>query len=194
MDNLNELKSIWLSAKTDGLPGAEEMMRMVKGFRNQKLRSKWKVIGISMVSIIFWAGFTWYFRPVMVSTWVGAGLTVLSSFVLIWTNVRSMKRFYALNDCSNKEFLAFLEQTRRNQLYYHTKTQVLGMALSTLGLVLYLYEFLYRDIRAFIIGYSVALGLMLFIWLYIRPKSFNRQTIKLNATIEKLEKIANQIS
>jgi hypothetical protein len=87
-----------------------------------------------------------------------------------------------------------LEQTRRNQLYYHTKTQVLGMALSTLGLMLYLYEFLYRDKMAFIIGYTIALGLMLFLWLYIRPRNFKKQTLKLNATIEKLEKISDQIN
>jgi hypothetical protein len=35
---------------------------------------------------------------------------------------------------------------------------------------------------------------ILFLWLYIRPRNFKRQTIKLNATIEKLEKIANQIN
>jgi hypothetical protein len=194
MDNLNDLKTIWRTAKTDSLPGADEMLRTVKKFRNQKLRNKWKVIIVSAGLIIFWIWFMWNFKPVMVSTWAGAALTVLSSVVLIWTNARSMKRFYALNDCSNREFLAFLEQTRRNQLYYHTKTQVLGMALSTLGLMLYLYEFLYRDEMTFIIGYSLALALVLFMWLYIRPRSFKKQTLKLNTTIEKLEKISDQIN
>ena len=194
MDNLNDLKSIWLSAKTDGLPAADEMLRVVKKFRNQKLRNKWKVILISTGLIIFWLAFMWHYKPVMISTWAGAILMVLSSGVLIWTNARSMKRFYVLNDCSNKEFIAFLEQTRRNQLYYHTKTQVLGMALSTLGVFLYLYELVYADTTAFITSYAVMTGLMLFMWLYVRPKSFKKQSIKLNATIEKLEKISDQIN
>jgi t-SNARE complex subunit (syntaxin) len=83
MDNLNDLKTIWRTAKTDSLPGADEMLRTVKKFRNQKLRNKWKVIIISVVLIIFWIVFMWNFKPVMVSTWAGAALTVLSSVVLI---------------------------------------------------------------------------------------------------------------
>jgi len=104
-----------------------------------------------------------------------------------------MKRFIDLKDCSNKEFIEFLEQTRRNQVYYYKKTQVLGMGLSSLGLLLYLYETASISTVAFIITYAIAITWTLVLWLVIRPRSFKKQSRKLDETLKKLEKISKQL-
>ena len=37
MDNLNDLRKIWLTADTKGLPNSSEMVHIVKKYRNKKL-------------------------------------------------------------------------------------------------------------------------------------------------------------
>jgi len=194
MDNLNDLKAIWLTAKTDDLPGSKEMLRIVKKFRNERLRKKLLMIFVALFVIAMMVVTIIIVRSTMITTILGEAFTIIAACILIFTNTRSMKRFIDLKDCSNKEFIDFLEQTRRNQIYYYKKTQVAGMLLSTVGLFLYLYEQVYRSLTATVIIYSITIIWTLFLWLYIRPRNFKKQAIKLNATMEKLRKISDQIN
>jgi len=194
MDNLNELKAIWLTAKTDDLPGSKEMLRIVKKFRNERLRRKLLIILIALISLGMIVTTIVVVRSTMMTTVLGEIFTILACLILIFTNARSMKRFIELKDCSNKEFIEFLEQTRRNQLYYYKKTQVAGMVLSSAGLFLYLYEQVYRNLLWSVIIYSIVVIWTLFLWLYMRPRNFKKQGAKLDATMEKLRKISDQIN
>ena len=193
MDNLNDLKAIWLTAKIDDLPTSAEMLKLVKKFRSQKLLRKWAIIIVALLllSIMVFAVFS--YRSTMITTRIGELLAIAACVILALTNIRSLKRFYDLSDCSNKEFIVFLEQTRQNQLYYYKRTQVWGMGLASAGMLFYWYELVYRNTLAFIIAYSLLIIWILFLWLYLRPRNFKRATIKLNETLEKLEKISNQI-
>jgi len=193
MDNLNDLKALWLTAKTDDLPSSNEMLRIVKKFRNQRLRKKVMIICIALALAAIMIVAVFIYKSTMLSTRLGEACTLIACIILAVTNIRSLRRFIYLKDCSNKEFIAFLEQTRLNQLYYHKKTQVAGMALSSVGLLLYLYELVYRDTVLFISIYAFAVIWILVLWLVIRPRAFKKQTVKLNETLKKLEKIADQI-
>ena len=191
---MNDLKAIWLTAKTDDLPGSKEMLRIVKKFRNERLRKKLLIIFVALFAIAMMVVTIFVVRSTMITTILGEVLTIMAALILIFTNTKSMKRFIDLKDCSNKEFIDFLEQTRRNQIYYYKKTQVAGMALSSTGLFLYIYEQVYRSLLATVIFYSIITIWTLFLWLYLRPRNFNKQAIKLNATMEKLRKISDQIN
>ena len=135
-----------------------------------------------------------FYKSVLITTRIGEGLIILACGVLVFTNTRSLKRFYALNDCSNREFLAFLEQTRLNQAYYYKKTQVAGLLLSSAGLLFYLYESVYKDIKALFITYFISLLYLLCLWFIVRPRMYNKQVKKLNATMERLKLLADQIN
>jgi hypothetical protein len=193
MDNLNDLKAIWRTAKTDDLPGSAEMLLLVKKFRDKKLLNKILTITVAVTGIVLtvFAVLTNSFS--LLSSKIGAVLTVLACIVLATTNIRSIKRFILLKDCSNREFILFLEQTRRNQLYYYKKTQVLGMALSSAGLLLYVYELAHKRVIFIVVFYAITIAWVLIMWLYIRPRSFKKQTAKLNETLERLKNISNQI-
>ena len=119
MDNLDDLKAIWHTAKTDGLPSSKEMVQLIRRFRSQKLRSKWLVIICSCLLslLIMTVLFTVQFD--LISTYIGGALMAVSGFLLAFTNIRSLKRFYELDDCSNLDFVAFIAQTRQNQIYYY---------------------------------------------------------------------------
>lgn len=194
MDNLNDLKAIWLTAKTDDLPGSKEMLRIIKKFRNERLRKKLMIILMALAVIAIMVVTIVIVRSTMITTILGEAFTIIAAGILIFTNTKSMKRFIDLQDCSNKEFIAFLEQTRRNQVFYYKKTQVAGMLLSSAGLFLYVYEQVYRSLLLTAIIYAIIIIWTLFLWLYIRPRNFKKQGAKLNATMEKLRKISDQIN
>jgi hypothetical protein len=193
MDSLNELKTIWRTANTDSLPSHREMLRLIKNFRDDKLRSKVLLITaaflLMMLLVIDWL----FNRPRLVSTTIGMMMALCAMLILAVSNIRSLGRFIRFNDCSNREFILFLEQTRRNQLFYHQKTQVAGMLFASGGLVLYLYEFVRHNLMLTMLFYALALAYLAFIWLYLRPVKFKKQTVKLNQMIERLHQLSDQI-
>jgi uncharacterized membrane protein len=193
MDNLNDLKAIWHSAKTDSLPTSAEMEQLIRKFRNQKLRNKWFTIVLScfisilIIVVLFIAPFK------MLSTYLGGGLLAASTLLLAATNIKSLKRFYQLDNCSNLEFLAFIAQTRQNQIYYYKKTQTVVGLLWAIGWLLYLYEPVSRYPKWFVWVYAVAIAYVLIMWFIVWPRYAKKDAEKLNATKQRLEKISNQL-
>jgi hypothetical protein len=194
MDNLNDIRAIWLTAKTDSLPNSDEMLRIVKKFRNQRLRRKLAIIFSALALAALMIVTVFIYKSTMITTRLGEGLAIATCVILVFTNTKSLKRFIDLKECSNKEFIEFLEQTRRNQVYYYKKTQVAGMALSSVGLLLYLYELVYKNVILFIIIYSIAVIWILILWLIIRPRAFKKQGRKLDETMKRLENISKQLN
>ena len=193
MDNLDDLKAIWHTAKTDSLPGPGEMLRVIRKFRNQKLRSKWLSITASLLlSALITAVLTViHFR--LISTYIGGALMVFSGLLLAATNIRSLKRFYQLEDCSNIEFLAFIEQTRKNQIYYYNRTMIWIIIICSIGWVLYLYEIIYQHPLVCIAVYLAIIIYMAVMWFIVRPRSFKKDAEKLNLMQQRLEKILKQL-
>ena len=193
MNNLDDLKAIWHSAQTDSLPTSDAMISMIKEFRTQKLRKKWMVIIAScllfslMISVLCTASF------IVMTTYIGGGMIALSCLLLAIINVRSLKRFNQLGECSNLEFLSFVAQTRQNQIYYYKKTQVVLMLFSSLGLVLYLYETSLMSAIASLVIYALCVVYLIFMWLYVRPHYFRKNTEELNETISRLNNISKQL-
>lgn len=193
MDNLDDLKAIWHTAKTDVLPTSGEMLQMIRKFRSQKLRNKWLVIGVSCLSSCFVVLVLSIFPFKMLTSYVGGTLIVAGSVLLAGTTIKSLRRFYRLNDCSNLEFLAFIEQTRQNQIYYYKKTMVAVVLLYMIGWVLYTYEPAHKYPIWLYSTYSVMFIYLAVMWFVVRPRAFKRDAEKLNAMRQRLENISNQL-
>ena len=193
MDNLNELKAIWQTAKTDELPTTADMVKMAKKFRYQKLRNKVLSIIVGVGAMGLMLGFFVNTPVLAIPTIVGMIFTLIACVILIYTNARSIKRFIDLKDYSNKEFIQFLEQTRRNQLYYYKYTQVMGLLFSSIGLLLFLYDFVKHQTVLAAVFYSIAVGWTIFICFYLRPRNFKKQSAKLNDMLTSLKKINDQL-
>src|SRR4051812_16924444 len=110
MDNLNELKAIWQTAGNGNLPGPDEMKRSVKTFQAQRVQKKWIVIVVAALLTVLMIAATILSTPQLFTTWIGGGLIALACAVLALNNWKSLKRFNQLDDCSNNDFLAFIEQ------------------------------------------------------------------------------------
>ncbi|MGY3212826.1 hypothetical protein [Mucilaginibacter sp. HD30] len=193
MDNLNELKAIWQTAKTEELPTTAEMITLAKKFRYQKLRNKVLSIVVGVMAIFLMLTFFVTTPQLATTTIAGMIFTVITCIILIYTNARSIKRFIDLKDYSNKEFIRFLEQTRRNQLYYYKYTQVAGLLFSSIGLLLFLYEFVQKSNALSAAFYTIAVGWPLFMCFYLRPRNFKKQSAKLNDMLTSLKKVNDQL-
>ncbi|TWJ04380.1 hypothetical protein JN11_00088 [Mucilaginibacter frigoritolerans] len=193
MDNLNNLKQIWLSADTSSLPNSAEIVRMAKRFRNEKLRQKVLVIVTAIILTAMMVLVMFIYKSAMVTTKIGEVCMLITSGILIYTNVNSIGRFLRYKDFNNKEFLAFLEQTRANQIYFYQKTQVWGLIFCSVGLAFYLFETACANLMAGLILYLFTGGFLLINGFVIRPRKFKKQKEKLEKTIAQLHKVADQL-
>ena len=193
MENLTDLKEIWLSAKPFDLPAAGEIAEMGKAYRNKGLMKKVMLIVAALVLTLLMIVVFFISGPAMITTWIGECCMVTAGLILLITNLRSIGRFYRFQDFNNKEFIQFLEQTKVNQVRYHNKTQVIGLCFSSVGLALYLIETARINLVAGLIIYFFSALFLGITWLYIRPRSYKKQQAKLEQTISGLKKIADQL-
>ncbi len=192
MDNLNDLKKVWLTADTSRLPDSNGIKQLIKKYRNTMLLKKTAVIIAALVLTGIMVSVVFNYHSTMVTTRIGEVCLIIAGVFLVVTNANFINRFYSYTDLNNKEFIEFLEQTRARQLRYYKKTQVAGLACASVGLLFYLYEGVCQDRLLIVISYALLVAYLLIMWLVVRPIAFRRQTKKLDATIKKLEELSKQ--
>ncbi|EHQ28782.1 hypothetical protein [Mucilaginibacter paludis] len=193
MDNLNDLKKIWLTADTSGLPNADEIVVIIKNYRSQKLIKKALLVATALLLTATMVLIVFKYRPVMLSTRIGEACIIAAGVMLIYTNTYSLSRIYKLRNCTNKEFIKHLEQAHANRIFYHQKTQVAGLLLTSLGLLLYEFELVYLNLAVCIAAYLAMVVWLLIVWLVIRPRAFKKQQEKFNSTLKKIETLTKQL-
>ena len=77
MDNLNDIKALWLTAKTDSLPSSDEMLRIVKKFRNNRLRKKLTIIFVALVCAAIEVAAMFVYKSTMITTRIGEVLIII---------------------------------------------------------------------------------------------------------------------
>jgi hypothetical protein len=192
MDNLNDLKKIWLSANTERLPSAGQMMQIIKKYRDQKIWKKAALILAALLIAAMMIVVMFVYKSTMITTRIGELMMITAALILVVTNTRSLNRIYKLKNCSNKDFVAHLAQARRNQLYYYKKTQVAGMAISSVGLLLYDYEFSYLVPFAGIFIYAFTIAWISVLWLVVRPRAFKKYSRKTLDLLERAKVLSEQ--
>jgi hypothetical protein len=192
MDNLNDLKELWLSADTSALPGTGEMMQAIKKYRSTGLKKKIAVVSLAAFFTAMLVFIVFIYKSVMISTRIGEACMVAAGMMLVYTNIKSLRRLYNVKDHTNKEFIQYLQQVQVNRIYYHSKTQVAGFALVSVGLMLYTYEGVHNILWLFILAYTFLTAYLLVAWLIIRPRAYKRQAKQLEATMAKMKHLADQ--
>lgn len=192
MDNLNDLRKIWLTADTTGIPDTAEMMRAVRRYRKQKLVKKAALILAALFLTAVMVSVVFLYKSVMISTRLGEACIIAAGLILIFTNIGSIGRLYNVKNLPNKEFIAYLEQVKINRTKYYRKTQVIGFSLVSLGLLLYIYEGVHAYTWLLLAAYAFVLLYILVMWLVVRPRVYKRQARKLDETISEMKRLADQ--
>lgn len=193
MDNLNELKAIWQTADTSDLPQAKEIKSISKNYQQKTLVKKaWLAVVTLLCSAVFVASIFFY-QPALISTRLGQFFILIALAILIWSNFKSLGRIYKIRNCSNLEFLKYLREVQLNRIIYYKRTQVLGMFFYSTGLLLYLYELVYKNTFWAIGLYALTIIFLLFSWLYLRPKAYQKRKKKFEPLLNHLEKLNDQL-
>jgi len=190
---LNELRKVWLSADTGNLPGADDMVRMIRKYRRGNLVKK---LGMTIIATLLSALMVFVvfsYKSVMPSTRIGETLIIMAGLLLIISNARSLGRLHRIKDNTNKEFIEYLMQVQRNRLKYYKTTQVAGLLLASFGLLLYIYEAVSANLLLLCVAYGALAAWLCVNWFVIRPRAYRRQATKLKATIDKASSINKQL-
>lgn len=194
MDSLNDIKKMWLTANTDTLPKADEVIKTIKKYR---LKHAIKNCILVMVTLILIATMCWVlvdYKSNLLVTRIGEAFLFIAMFILFGSTTSSLKRIAMHRNFSNGEFIRFLKQEQLRQIAFQKRTQVIGFAFASVGLVLYLFEAVYKNTIQIIVVYGLTLIWIVVCWTVVRPRAIKRKTKKLAETIENLERLSAQLS
>ena len=194
MDNFNDIKKIWLTANVSALPKPGEVVKTIKRYRvKHGIRNGALILfTLIMVAVMCWVLFA--YRSNLLVTRIGEAFFFIAMFILLGTNVKSLSRISTQKNFSNGEFISFLKQEQVRQISFQKRTQVIGFALASTGLLLYIFEMVYQHTVMMIVTYLLTGIWIAVCWFVIRPLSIKRKTKKLTGTIEKLERLSTQLS
>ena len=193
MDNLNELKAIWQTADTSDLPQTQEIKSISKNYQQKTLVKKaWMAVMTLLCSAIFVLSMFFY-QPALLSSRFGQFFILIALVIMVWSNFKSLGRIYRIRNCSNQEFINYLREVQLTRIIYYKKTQVLGMAFYAAGLLLYLYELVYKNPYLALILYSSTILVLLAGWLYLRPRAYQRRKEKFEPFLKHIEKLNDQL-
>lgn len=194
MDNLTDIRTIWLQADITILPNTNEMIGIIRKFRNKMLIKKAGLIFGAFVLTAIMVTVALMCKSYLLTTRLGEACIIVAGMILIVTNIGSLKRAYKLKNCNNQEFIKYLKQVQLNRIYYHNKTQVTGLAFSSVGILLYLFEIVYKNFLLALATYTIVALYLLILWLLIRPKIYNRQKKKFEEILKRMETLSKQLN
>jgi hypothetical protein len=194
MDNLNDIKQIWMSADLNGLPGKGDAVKMIRRYR---LKQTMKTAALILLVIFLFAVMihvVFDYESQLLATRLGEACFFITMFILLGNFGKSLKRVLNKRDCSNDEFIAYLKAEQEALIAFQKRTQVIGFVIVATGLYLYLFEGVREDTLIMLSAYAILTLWLAFSWFVIRPRSMKRKMKKINETLNKLQKISIQLT
>ncbi|WP_194550131.1 hypothetical protein [Zobellia nedashkovskayae] len=173
------------------------MDELLSKFTKIKRQNLTKLIAVNflMFATITFIIFIWlYFEPKLITTKIGIALTILGILVYLFVYNKLIPYLRKIDENqSNSEFLKTVIKLKEKQKFLQTKMLQIYFIILTVGLCLYLYE--YVSLMPFpwsIFAYVVTLVWIGFNWFYLRPRVVGKERDKLNRIIKKFESISRQ--
>jgi hypothetical protein len=193
MDSFNDLQEIWRAADMTALPGTSEMMRAIRKYSRKMLIKKVALVTLGLALAAGMVAVVFLYKSIMLTTRIGECCILAACLVFVWANLGSVARAFRLKDYSNRDFILYLEQLPANRLHYYRGKQVLGLALASAGLAFYFFEPFHNNIPLAVIAYSLLAAYVFLMWVVVRPRAFRRQQRKLEETINRMRRLADQL-
>lgn len=192
MEDLTDIKNIWVNAKVDNLPSAEETIRFIKRFRFKQIVKKTALVLMMLLMTVLMLRVVIYGsnNPI---TRIGELLILIGYFVLIISNANSLRRAFNQINRNNREFIDYLKQAHRGRIYFYEKVQPFTFIIMTLGLFLFVYELLNKSPGLQLAVYSLLTIILGVMWFFFRPIINRKRIGKLKETITKLEALQTDI-
>ena len=189
MEELNDLKDLWLTAKVDSLPNADEALKIVKRHRFKMIVKKAATILMLLLMTILMLYIVLY-GPKMLTTRIGELGFFIGIFVLIVSNTNSLRRAFNQINRTNQEFIEYLKQAQHGRVYFYEKIQPILFLVMSLSLFLIVYELVYKKLVLMLIVYLLLTIYVVVMWIIVRPRIIKKRTKQLKEIIDRLESLS----
>jgi hypothetical protein len=195
MDNNINFNELWSGQKIVQ-PNPDELILKVDKLKKANTK-RIVYANITLVLTSVFICFIWYYyQPLFITSKIGIVLAVLAMFSFIVASNSSLVLYKKLDAGeSNQQYLKTLLLIKEKQQFMQTTMLNLYFLFLSVGLSLYMYEYVSRmsTLMAVVVCGVTALW-FLFNWFYLRSKQIKKQETKLNEIIAKFEDIQGQLN
>src|SRR5882757_7454503 len=108
MDNLNDIKEIWLTADINGLPTADTIVKTIRSYRLNHTIKNAALILFTLLLVAVMCRVLITYKSHLLVTRTGEVCMFIAMFIILFANMSSLRRISNQKDCSNDEFIHFL--------------------------------------------------------------------------------------
>lgn len=192
MEDFKDIQQIWSSAKPQVMPDAA---RMLSAARKIRRRRQIRAIGFLLLLLSISAVMVFalvFYHSRLLSTRVGEACFGVTVIILLSLNIATLRRNFKAYSYTNEAFLQYLKEEQRHLALFEQRWQIVGFAFAAIGLILYVYELVYRYSTAMFMTYAFVVVYLSFAWFFIRPRIMRRKKQKLSALTSRYEQIISQ--
>ena len=189
-----DFKNLWQQQQV-APPNMDELLHKLKKFKKAGLK---QVVIVNIILLITAAMITfiwYYFQPQFVSTKIGMVFVICAMFSFVLAYNQLFKLYKSNSDLKNNhDYLKELITIKHKQKFLQTTMMQVYFVLLSLGICLYLYEYVsYMPLLWGISIYTLTLVWLMFNWIYLRPKIIKKQQAKLDTWISTFQRITKQL-
>lgn len=189
-----DFKNLWKQQEAEQ-PELSDLMLLLRSYKNKGLK-RLVLTNVLLVMTMVGLVLIWtYFQPQLITTKIGLITTILAMLIFVLAYNTLFKYYKSASEFeSNSAYLKNLITIKRKQKFMQTTMLQLYFILLSLGVCLYLYE--YVKLMPTVVGllvYALTLAWLAFNWFYLRPKTIKKQEKKLDILIKKFEMINRQL-
>lgn len=189
-----DFKNLWKQQEAEQ-PELSDLMLLLRSYKNKGLK---RLVLTNVLLVMTMVGLVliwYYFQPQLITTKIGLITTILAMLIFVLAYNTLFKHYKSASEfVSNSAYLKDLIIIKRKQKFMQTSMLQLYFILLSLGVCLYLYE--YVKLMPTVVGllvYALTLAWLAFNWFYLRPKTIRKQEKKLDILIKKFEMINRQL-
>lgn len=189
-----DFKNLWKQQEAEQ-PELSDLMLLLRSYKNKGLK---RLVLTNVLLVMTTVGLVliwYYFQPQLITTKIGLITTILAMLIFVLAYNTLFKYYKSASEFeSNSAYLKNLITIKRKQKFMQTTMLQLYFILLSLGVCLYLYEYvkLMPTVVGFLV-YALTLAWLAFNWFYLRPKTIKKQEKKLDILIKKFEMINRQL-
>jgi hypothetical protein len=194
MSSFNDIKDMWRKQEVS-VPPAQEMISLARRSSTKMARKTVLVIIALTATVAFLAWIMFYYEFRYPTTKLGTALVILAvtAAIIIHSQLLGIIRKSASSAENSKEYLNHLIRYRSKSQFIQTTGMTIYFIVLAVGLALYLFEFLARDLVVGISAYVISFGWILFNWFWIRPRTVRKQQKQLAELIGRIEQLLGQL-
>jgi hypothetical protein len=194
MEELADIKKIWTQADVEKLSPSKKVVDLIVKIHFISIVKKIAVILIGLLLGLIIVYVIFYYKSQLLTTRVGEASFLIAICILIFSNIRAVVSVSDFREHSNHDFVQYMKAQQLKDIRWCKATQSVGFAISSFGLLVYLYELVYLRPDLTFYVYGAAIVFLMVNWFLIRPLAIKRKIKQLRINIQKLELLENQFT